>query len=239
MWGWGRHGAALIGWGWGLGEEEKSWGAGLFVTAGCWWCLSGLRLWFFACLGTFLLCAGAVVGGRRAPRVPLWALVSARLAPARRGQKVCRICVCRPMKKNTQAISIKKDRTAFPVCGLGGGGGRSAVGGAQRPLAPRPRPSGLLVVAGSLACRGLSFVGARGLLSVGGALLAFRCGRINPPAAPPCVGVERFVDAWVFASQGGGRQTVEELGVHGCDGVTAVVTSSQMMNAIVASAERR
>lgn len=95
------------------------------------------------------------------------------------------------------------------------------------------------MVAGSLACRGLSFVGARGLLSAGGALLAFRCGRMIPPAAPPCVEVGKFVGVWVFASQGGGRQAVKERVLHGSDGVAAAVASSQMMNDIETWAERR
>ena len=90
----------------------------------------------------FDLCAGAVVGGRRAPRVPLWALVSARLAPAPRVEKVTSFCVCVPS-----------------LC-VGGGAGAGAPrawalspahgSAAQSPRRPRPRPSGLLVVAGLL-----------------------------------------------------------------------------------------
>ena len=142
LWGWGRHGAALIGWGWGRGEEEKGWGAGLFVTAGCWWLLSGLRLWFFACLGTFLLCAGAVVGGRRAPRVPLRALNSARLAPAPRGKKVSRFCVCRPINKKYTRHRKKGIEQSSPFVGWAGAGGVSPCAGPKGRPPPAPARRG-------------------------------------------------------------------------------------------------
>ena len=149
------------------------------------------------------LCAGAVVGGRRAPRVPLWARVPARLAPARRGQKVTRICVCVP----SLCVGV----------GAGAGGvrpwaepkGRSPPAPARRgcwwpwgcwwlssllPPAFRPPLPLSRAVGGGAGCwwsRGPMC--ARALLSAGGALLAFRCGRLFPAASRPRLGSNKYV----------------------------------------------
>ena len=142
----GRH---LKSGGGGWVKKKRSGGRARNVTAGCWWYLSGLRLWFFACLGTYLLCSGAVVGGRRAPRVPLRALVSARLAPAPRGKKVCRICVCRPMNKKYTSHLYKKRWNSLPCLWVGRG--RGAFARVRGPKGARPPPPPVGVVGGRLS----------------------------------------------------------------------------------------
>ena len=151
----------------------------------------------------FDLCAGAVVGGRGAPRVPLWAPVSARLAPAPRVEKVTKFCVCaRPPWKGVGA-------GAGGVRPWAGPKGRSSPAPARRgcwwsrgcwwlssllPPAFRPPLPLSRAVGGGAGCwwsRGPIY--ARVLLSAGGALLAFRCGRVFPPASRPRLGSPRFV----------------------------------------------
>lgn len=94
-------------------------------------------------------------------------------------------------------------------------------------------------LSGSFACLGTFFICARALLSAGGALLAFRCGRVFPPASRPRLGSTKFVPVEVYVSQGGWGQAVKGLGEEETDGVAAAVASSQMMNAIVTLAGGR
>ena len=63
-------------------------------------------------------------------------------------------------------------------------------------------------LSGSFACRGTFLICARALLSAGGALLAFRCGRLFPPASRPRLGSKKlpsFVCVLALLGKGLGR----------------------------------
>ena len=63
-------------------------------------------------------------------------------------------------------------------------------------------------LSGSFACRGTFLICARALLSAGGALLAFRCGRVFPPVSRPRVEVKKlpvFVCVPSLSKKGVGR----------------------------------
>ena len=59
-------------------------------------------------------------------------------------------------------------------------------------------------LSGSFACRGTFLICARALLSAGGALLAFRCGRVFPPVSRPRLGLPSLSNSrFLFLKVGG------------------------------------